>query len=68
MKKYALFVRTKKHPLPRLCVFSIVGDSILAYHMKSETIELWIRKGELARIIDEHEVLTPDECELFTEG
>lgn len=67
MKKYALFVRTVKNPLPRLCIFTITYDSILAYHMKSETIDLWIRKGQLARIIDENEILTPDDCEIFTE-
>ena len=67
MKKYALFVRTVKNPLPRLCEFTVMHDSILAYNMKSETIDLWIRKGQLARIIDQNECITPDDCEIFTE-
>jgi hypothetical protein len=67
MKKYALFVRTGKNPLPRLCEFTVIHDSILAYHMISETIDLWIRKSQLARIIDQNDCITTDDCELFTE-
>ena len=67
MKKYGLFVRTVKNPLPCYCEFTVMHDSILAYNMKSETIDLWIRKGQLARIIDQNECITPDDCEIFTE-
>lgn len=67
MKKYNMFVKTPRFPLPRLCEFTIIHDSILAYNMKSSTINLWIRKGTLARIIDQHEAITPDDCEIFTE-
>jgi hypothetical protein len=67
MKKYGLFVRTVKNPLPRYCEFTVIADIILAYNMKSETIDLWIRKGQLARIIDQNECITPDDCEIFTE-
>ena len=67
MKKYGLFVRTVKNPLPRYCEFTVIADSILAYCMRSKTIELWIRKGQLARIIDQNECITPDDCEIFIE-
>ena len=63
--KYSLFVRTEKYPVPRLCNFVVVGDSILAYHMKSVTLEIWIRKGTLKRIIDTGEAVTPGDCEIF---
>lgn len=67
MKKYSLFVITPRHPVGRLIDFVVVCDSILAYHMKSVSIDLWIRKGTLQRLIDRKEALTPAHCELFTE-
>lgn len=65
--KYRLCVRTDKNPLPRFCDFVVVYDSILAYHMKSLTIDLWIRKGTLKRIIDTGGIVTPGDCEIFIE-
>lgn len=67
MKKYSLFVITPHFPIGRLVQFTVIYDSVLAYHMKSETMDLWIRKGTLARLIDKKEALTPSHCELFTE-
>ena len=66
MKKFALFVKTEKFPVPRLCNFTATGENILGYQLASETMRFWIRKGKVKQAIAEGIAITPDMCEIFT--
>ena len=65
MKKYSLAVVTEGNPLPRICDFTVTGESVLAYEMQSALYRVWVRKGTLKRILAEGAVLRPSDCEIF---
>lgn len=65
--KYSLFIKTDDSPIPRLCDFVVIDDCILGYHLRSQYIDLWIRKGTLKRAVTENLAITPADCEIYYE-
>ena len=67
MKKYNLFVQTRKNPIARLCTFTVTAASNIAWKLESETMELWIDPVNLERILSGKRCLHPKDCLIFKE-